>query len=343
VEAIDVVEQAVPRLADDRQRPLNVLVTAAGRRTSLVRAFVEAAHSRGAGVVFAGDVDGLAPALSIADVGLRTLKNNDPRYVADLVEIVERNSIGLVVPTVDSDLRVLARGRRLFDRVGCRLAVSSLSFIAVTLDKFATGSTFGQAGVAVPRSWLPPIGRAVHLPSEVFVKPRRGSASLDTYRVSRANLDGVLRIVRRPVVQEVLIGPEITIDALLDLDGRPIHFVPRIRIKTLGGESIQGVTMDHDEGLETWIERVLGICSSLGAVGPLTIQAFLTPRGPVLSEVNPRFGGGFPLAMAAGGAYPAWLLDMVAGQPVEPRLREYEPGLYMTRYNVEIFTRQPRW
>jgi carbamoyl-phosphate synthase large subunit len=85
------------------------------------------------------------------------------------------------------------------------------------------------------------------------------------------------------------------------------------------------------------------VCSTLGAAGPLTIQAFLTPQGPVLLEVNPRFGGGFPLALAAGGTYPAWLLDMVAGVPVEPRLRAYEPGVYMTRHYVERFETRPKW
>ena len=81
----------------------------------------------------------------------------------------------------------------------------------------------------------------------------------------------------------------------------------------------------------------------MGALGPLTLQAFLTGDGPVLTEINARFGGGFPLALAAGGAYPAWLLDMLAGVAVPARLRDYETGLYMTRANAERFTREPRW
>ncbi len=156
-------------------------------------------------------------------------------------------------------------------------------------------------------------------------------------------LPAVLELRADSVVQEVLTGPEITIDALLDLNGTPIHYVPRVRIRILAGESVQGVTLDHDPELEAWIERVLGVCSRLGAVGPLTIQAFLTPDGPVLSEINPRFGGGFPLALEAGGAYPGWLLDMVAGEAVAPRLGQYEAGVYMTRFHTEHFTRQPRW
>ncbi len=316
-------------------------MTAAGRRTSLVRAFVEATHERG-GRTIAGDVDGLAPALYVADAAVR-LKPTDASYGTRLAEVVREHRIGLVVPTIDTDLPVLAGLRDEFASTGCRLAVSSASFVATTLDKVSTAATFGMAGVDVPRTWLPPLEPDAALPAQVFVKPRQGSASKDAQPASRGELDGILARVPGAIVQELLEGPEITIDALLDLDGRPIHFVPRVRIKTIGGESVQGVTIEHDEAIESWIEEVLRICASLGAIGPLTLQAFLTSRGPVLSEINPRFGGGVPLAFAAGGSYPAWLLDMVAGVAVEPCLRAYTPGIHMTRSYVEHFVQHPMW
>ena len=323
-------------------RGLNVLVTAAGRRTSLVLAFMEEARRRG-GRVLASDVDPLAPALYLADEALNIPRTGDPAYVDALLEAVAHHAIRLIIPTIDTDLPVLAQTQAEFAALGCRVAVSSESFVAITLDKHQAGVTFGSRGIHVPRSWLPPLDQVGELPSRVFVKPRRGSASQDVHQVAWEELDSVLGLVPDPIVQEVLTGPEITIDALLDFEGRPIHYVPRRRIRTLGGESIQGVTLDHDPLLEDWIEGVLELCSAMGALGPLTIQAFLTPNGPVLSEINPRFGGGFPLALAAGGSYPAWLLDMVDGRPVSPRLRAYETGLYMTRYHVEHFTRHPKW
>jgi carbamoyl-phosphate synthase large subunit len=327
----------------DRGHPaVNVLVTSAGRRTSLVRAFTEEAHKRG-GRVHAGDVDALAPALYLADAVLRTRRTEDPAYVGELLRAVALNAIGLVVPTIDKDLSILAANRARFETLGCRVAVSNSSLVEITLDKYQTGTTFGALGVRVPRSWLPPIERPDELPARVFVKPRRGSASQSAHEVAREALESVLRIVPDPVVQELLTGPEITVDALLDFDGRPIHFVPRLRIRTMGGESVQGVTLQHDPVVEDWIERVLRHCSELGARGPITIQGFLSDDGPILSEINPRFAGGVPLAIAAGGRYPGWLLDMAEGRPVEPRLRQFEPGLFMTRYNTEHFMRQPMW
>ncbi len=321
---------------------MNVLITAAGRRTSLVRAFAEEAHKRG-GLAYAGDVDSLAPALFLADEALRTKRTDDPNYVSDLLEVVERHAIKLAIPTIDDELPILAKCKAAFEALGCRIAISSASFVDLTLDKYQTGIVFGGAGIHVPWSWLPPLERSVDLPSRVFVKPRRGSASQDLFNVARGDLSGVLPLVSDPIVQEILVGPEVTIDALFDFDGRPIHYVPRLRLRTLGGESVQGVTMDHDEAMEIWIERLLRLCSRLGAAGPLTIQAFQTDDGFVLSEINPRFGGGFPLALAAGGSYVAWLLDMAEGREVPASLRAYVSGMYMTRYNVEHFISRPMW
>ena len=321
---------------------MNVLVAAAGRRTSLVLAFVEAARHYG-GRVLASDVDPLAPALFLADEALRTPRTDDPDYLPTLLDAVRREDVRLVVPTIDTDLPVFAANVAAFAALGCRVAISAESFVAITLDKYLTGVTFGATGLRVPAFWLPPITAVEALPARLFVKPRHGSASQNTHNVAREDLQSVLHFVPAPIVQEVLSGPEITVDALLDLEGQPIHYVPRRRIRTLGGESIQGITLEHEAALEAWIEEVLQLCSGFGAAGPLTIQAFLTSEGPVLSEINPRFGGGYPLGLAAGGQYPVWLMQMAEARQVEPRLGQYQAGLYMTRYYTELFTRTPRW
>jgi carbamoyl-phosphate synthase large subunit len=143
-------------------------------------------------------------------------------------------------------------------------------------------------------------------------------------------------------VQERLRGIEITIDALLDNDGEPLHYVPRQRIKTVAGESVQGVTID-DSKERSWIIAMLSVAGHLGATGPITAQAFLCPRGPVLIEINPRFGGGFPLGYAAGARYPEWLVDACHGEVIPLTLGEYTRGLFMTRSHAEQFAMTPAW
>lgn len=320
---------------------MNVLVTSAGRRVSLVQAFGRAAHAY-AGKVFAGDASSLAPALYLADSAFRLPSVGDEAYVPHLLELVRAHEIGLVVPTIDTELAVLAEHQKVFAEAGCTALVSSPSFTELCGDKWLTREAFTVQGVDTPSSWLPEGLETGALPPRLFVKPRDGSASRDTHRATPESLAGILVRVPNAIVQEELSGPEITVDALLDLDGTPLHYVPRIRLRTLAGESIQGVTIADDD-LRGWLEGLLHAAAHLGARGPITLQAFLTPRGPVLIEVNPRFGGGFPLAHAAGGHYPEWLLALLRGERVEPRLGQYQVGLYMTRYNVEHFTTEPLW
>lgn len=320
---------------------MNVLVTSAGRRVSLLQAFLRAAGARGARVL-AGDASGLAPTLYLADGAFQLPSVLADGYVPQLLSLVREHRIGLIVPTIDTELPVLAQHAQTFADVGCTALVSSPAFVELSGDKWLTQRGFAAQGIDVPQSWTPEGAAAAGLPERLFIKPRDGSASRDVYHATLATLAEVLPRVPNAIIQEELTGPEITIDALIDFQGTPLHYVPRVRIRTLAGESIQGVTISDDD-IRGWLEQLLNVAAALGARGPITLQAFLTDRGPVLIEVNPRFGGGFPLAYAAGGHYPEWLLALLHGETVAPRLGDYQKGLYMTRYNVEHFTTEPLW
>ncbi len=320
---------------------MNVLLTSAGRRIALLRSFQAAVAGRG-GIVLASDIDALAPALYVADDAVRLPHVLAGDYGQVLTVLARTRKLSLVVPTIDPELPVLAGVRDALAELGCAALVSKPELIRVTGDKVLAAATFARAGFRVAETWRPDDLASARLPDDLFVKPRAGSAGKDTFRVTSAQLPTVLELVPDPVVQAFLDAPEVTIDALLDLEGAPIHYVPRLRRRVLAGESIQGVTIPPDR-LASWVESVLHELGRMGARGPMTIQAFLTDGEPTLSEVNPRFGGGVPLALAAGADYPEWILQMLEGRRVEPRLGQYEVGLYMTRYSTELFTRTPRW
>lgn len=325
----------------DRMIDSNVLITSAGRRTGLVKAFLDATRSRG-GTLLAADVDPLAPTLYLADQALQVPRVTNAQYIDTLTAIVKDHHVGLVVPTIDTELGVLAMGREQLEAAGAVVLVSAPHLITVCSDKTLTETTFQSHGYRVPRSWTPDQATAASLPPALFVKPRAGSASLHTYTATPDTLESVLALVPNPIVQEHIDAPEVTIDALLDLTGKPIHYVPRRRLRVLAGESIEGVTI-QDDALGRWTEELLATLGEMGGRGPMTIQAFLTDSGPILLEVNPRFGGGFPLAHAAGASYPDWILDSLPDGEMIPQMGAYEVGLYMTRANSEIYVRDPKW
>ena len=165
----------------------------------------------------------------------------------------------------------------------------------------------------------------------MLVKSRRGFGSRDIYRCrTPEELEFFLTYTGVPsMVQEVCAGEEFSTDVMCDLDGRCIAAIPRSMIESKGGESIKGRSLD-DEGLREFAVRV---AETLPIKGPANVQCFRTgPDRYEVTDVNPRFGGAFPLPLAAGGGYPALVLALARGERPERRLGTYRAGVVMTRY-----------
>src|SRR6266404_7590754 len=104
-------------------------------------------------------------------------------------------------------------------------------------------------------------------------------------------------------------------------------------IESKGGESIKGMTT-RDSQL---IDHGRRVAEALRIVGPANIQCFREADGSLpVTDVNPRFGGAFPLPTAAGSRYPELALALAAGERPEPRLGDFRAGLYMTRFFSEL-------
>jgi carbamoyl-phosphate synthase large subunit len=314
---------------------VNVLFTSGGRRVELLQAFRSAYQSLGlAGRVVAADVDPLAPCLQVADSGYIVPGINEAGYIPAVVRICREEHIDLVFPLIDPDVPVLARGRQAIEAEGGRLVALEQAQADLAFDKWASTGFFRDLGLLHPQTWLPG-----SLPDEVpipaFVKPRFGSAGKHSFKAEdRAALQSLLAYVPDPVVQEFVDGPEITNDVTCSLQGEVWAVVSRRRIEVRWGEVAKGVTEDHPEVRAQCVE----IGRALRAVGPITVQCILSARGPVFTDINPRFGGGVPLGIAAGVPSPAWYLMEAAGRPVQPPpLGSYTTGLYLTRYDSSYF------
>jgi len=320
--------------------PSNVLITSAGRRTFLVQAFKAALGA--AGRVLAADLDPLAPALQLADDAVRLPRLDDPAYGDHLVGLVGRSDVRAIIPTIDTELLTLLEVSDALRSRGATAVVSERRLIASTIDKWLTVKTFRAEEVTCPLTWLPQELDGASLPDRLVVKPRFGSASQGILRVRKDQVAHAVALTENPIIQEELTGREVTVDALFDMTGRLIHYVPRLRLKAIGGESVEGVTISRNE-LGPWIDAALLACGRLGACGPITLQCFIDSGGAKLTEVNARFSGGFPLTYRAGGHYPQWLLEELNGSSVRSRIGEYEVGLKMTRHYVEIFPAETPW
>ena len=75
-----------------------------------------------------------------------------------------------------------------------------------------------------------------------------------------------------------------------------------------------------------------------GAIGCITAQCFLTPDNEIkFIEINPRFGGGFPLSFQAGADFPRWIIEMVMGKTPDISIDGWQDGVVMLRYDDAVF------
>jgi len=298
-----------------------VLFTCAGMRVDVVTAFAQA----GATTV-AVDADPLAPALYHAHDFALVPRVDDPGYIPALAEIVHRRDVRLIVPLTDIDSVQLAQRR---DELGAPLLLPDTEIVVKTADKYEAHRLFEERGIDSPPSWLPDeVPDSARFP--LLVKSRYGYGSRNIYRAEdRRQLDFFLGYT--PVesfVQVCCLGEEFSIDVLCDLEGRCLNAIPRTMILSKGGESIQGMTIKDPE----LIEAARNVAESLPLKGPATIQVFREDGHHRVTDVNPRFGGAFPLPLAAGSSYPELALTIAAGQRPEPRLGEFREGVVMTRF-----------
>ncbi len=119
------------------------------------------------------------------------------------------------------------------------------------------------------------------------------------------------------------------------------------------GEVSKALTVKHQGlmGLARQIAEALP-----DAYGAMNIQCFLADEYVMkIIEINPRFGGGYPVAHAAGADFPRWLLQEAAGMSVDADFDQWQDNLAMLRYDEAVFVpgellaeaghapREPEW
>jgi carbamoyl-phosphate synthase large subunit len=303
-----------------------VLLTGVGKRYDIVSAFAQHATT------IAADPNPLAPAQYAAHHRTTVPRIEDPDYVPALQALCEKHHVGAVVPLTDLDLEVLAHARKAGQLPAF---VPDPEIARATFDKYEAHLLLERLDLPSPPTVLP--GEPVeHYP--VMIKPRQGSGARSIHRADDARAaEFFVDYVKEPTMaQRWMDGPEFSIDALSDLEGRCLNAIPRSMLESRGGESIKGTVLDDPE-LVALGRRVV---EALGARGPCTVQVFRDREmGLGITDVNTRFGGAFPAPMYAalpGRTYPELIVRMARGERIEPHVGEYRAGVTFTRYYWQL-------
>lgn len=313
---------------------MNLLILSCGTRDKVVQYFKNAFE--GAGKIVATDASPFAPALYEADGHYIVPRITEPGYLDRILDICKKEEIKGVLSLIDPELSLIAKHREAFERIGVTVIGSSYELCERTLDKWALYRWMTAHGYPCAKSYIrmedfkaAAAAKEVRFP--VFVKPVRGSASI---RIAKAEdmetAEFLFSHGEQMMIQEFMDGQEIGADVYIDMISREVVSIfTKKKLVMRAGETDKAVSF-IDERLFTEIKR---FAEENGFTGQIDIDIFEKDGTYYFSEVNPRFGGGYPHAYACGADHMTLIKNNLSGKINEKRIGGYAAGKVMMKYN----------
>lgn len=274
-----------------------------------------------------------APAAMVSDGYFMVPPCRDDAYVRELLNICLENDIGVIVPTIDNELIILAENRQRFAEHGVELALSDTDFVQICRDKRLTGMFFAERGISVPCS----VDK--HQPKyEMFAKPYDGSSSQNIHVIrNEGELTQELLDDPKMMFMEYIDSKEyqeFTVDMYYGKDGKVKGIVPRERIEIRAGETSKGITRKNF--ILNFLKKRIAVLD--GVRGCICLQLFYRESDHDIKgiEINPRFGGGYPLSYYAKANYADYIIrEYLKGETIDYS-EDWLDNTLMLRYDENI-------
>lgn len=316
---------------------MNVLITSAGRRVSLVEAFKkELTAIFPEGKVMTTDFNiKLSAACQVSDKSFQLPLVSDSDYFDRLLKVCLDNNIKLIVPTIDTELLLLSTKQKQFMSHGIKVIIASEDFVKMCRDKREIHVFFENNNVQIAKEYSK---YDYKLP--IFIKPKNGSRSIDTYTITKHEQLTKYHFKNDDLMFLQYLDhdefEEYTCDLYYDKNHALKCIVPRKRIEVRDGEVNKCVA--EKGALVDYIKERLSFID--GAIGCLTAQFFKHKETDEIFgiEINARFGGGYPLSYFVGANYPKWLIQEYLQEEdiAIDYLADWEENLLMLRYDKEV-------
>ncbi|RHU83310.1 ATP-grasp domain-containing protein [Clostridiaceae bacterium OM08-6BH] len=320
---------------------MNILVLSCGTRNKIIQYFKR--ELNGAGKVIATDMSPNAPALYEANVHYIVPRMTAPGYLDMIYDICRKEQVTGVLSLIDPELSLLALHEEEFHALGVTVIGSFYDLCERTLDKWQMFCWLKEHGYACAESYIDREAfygdvRAGKINYPVFVKPIRGSASIAISKVQdQETVDLLFEHADDLMIQEYLKGQEIGADCYIDMiSGELISVFTKKKLVMRAGETDKSISFKDTE-LFALIERFV---KEAGFRGQIDIDIFECEGKYYISEVNPRFGGGYPHAYEAGANHMKYIVNNLQGKVNEPQIGEYESGVIMMKYSEIMIRRE---
>lgn len=313
---------------------MNILILSAGTRNKIVQYFKRTLAEQGR--VIATDMSAVAPAIYEADKYYVVPRITEPGYIDLILDICQKENVSGVLSLIDPELSLLAENCKRFAEIGVTVIGSGFELCERALDKMKMYNWLSQHHYPCARSYdnlrtfLADVEQGlIHYP--VFVKPTRGSASLSVSKAyDRETVEFLFSKNNNLMIQEFLDGQEIGADVYIDMiSGEVVSIFTKKKILMRAGETDKAVSF-KDKELFDLIKR---FAEDSGFRGQIDIDIFQVDGVYYISEVNPRFGGGYPHAFESGVNHMQLILNNLKGIANNARIGNYQEGIIMMKYS----------
>lgn len=316
---------------------MNVLILSCGTRNKIVQYFKR--ELAGKGLVMATDCSELAPALYEADKHFIVPRMDDEGYLDIILSICKEHGIKAVLSLIDPELSLLAKHKQDFLDIGTTPIVSDYETVEMCFDKYRMYQFLVQSGFKTIKSYVDKEVfyediRSGVIDYPVFVKPVRGSASINISKAgSREEIELLFGRFDNLMIQEFMDGTEYGADVYIDMiSSEPVAIFTKEKLKMRAGETDKAVSVKDDK----LFELIKDLVKVTGFRGIIDIDIFKIDGEYYISEVNPRFGGGYPHAYECGVNVPKMIINNIYGKENRGNFDDYDEDVYMMKYNEVV-------
>ena len=313
---------------------MNILILSVGIRNKIIQYFK--ANLKGEGKVIATDCSELAPALYEADKYYITKRISEEGYLESVLDICVKEKIDTLFTLIDPEISLISQNVEKFKEIGVLPIISDFEKVEMCFDKFnmykfLEENHFKTAKTYINKEEFYNDLEENKIQFPVFVKPVKGSASLNINKVTcKKELEVIWEQSTDLIIQEFMDGQEIGADVYIDnISLEPVAIFAKKKIRMRAGETDKSVSIKDEKLFQLIIEFV----KKAGFKGIIDIDIFMVNGEYYISEVNPRFGGGYPHAYECGVNVPEMILNNISGIENQNQIGEYKENVYMMKYN----------
>ncbi|GAB5617068.1 ATP-grasp domain-containing protein [Faecalimonas canis] len=317
---------------------MNILFCSAGRRCELLKNFRKSMGNEGK--IIATDISLTAPAIYMADKYYIVPRIDDDKYISIILDICKKEEIQAVTTLIDPEIMILAKNRNKFEKIGVEVLTPYKETAEICFDKYVMYEYLKEKGIRTVLTYSDiesfKKGQAEgEIDFPVFVKPRTGSGSVGARKVEDMKTLEKAMIEDSSLIIQEFMSDALDIDADIYVDtisNQAVSLFSKKKLETKIGGASKTVSF-KDDNLNQFASEAL---QAFQFNGPIDMDFWYRDGQYYLSEINPRFGGGYLHAYGAGVDFVKLIMNNMNGIENKPCFGNYEDDIVMMMYDSVV-------